>query len=247
MGDNGKLYVPETLVPIYRDEVVPAATVVTPNLFECEMLTGRTISSEADALRAMLSIHESGPEVVVLTSTDFSLPGATKGDGKPMPVDLITTSGVCKSEASSKETVQMLASIRTHGRPLTASAGNAAQGAYVVFRCTMRRLRGHYTGTGDLAAALLLGWMHIGSAGDEREPSRWFRSALEKVAASMQAVLARTLAFSETPVGRRRSKGVPAELQLIQSRDDLVKPPLEAVRQIVKIEEITFPLNDSRV
>lgn len=36
LGDNGKLYVPEELVAIYRDEVVPRATVVTPNQFECE-------------------------------------------------------------------------------------------------------------------------------------------------------------------------------------------------------------------
>jgi pyridoxine kinase len=50
MGDNGQLYVPEELVPIYRDEVVPLATVLTPNQFEAETLTGMKIESDKDAV-----------------------------------------------------------------------------------------------------------------------------------------------------------------------------------------------------
>ena len=38
-GDNGKLYVPEERVAIYREEVVPLASVLTPNQFEAEALT----------------------------------------------------------------------------------------------------------------------------------------------------------------------------------------------------------------
>lgn len=34
MGDNGKLYVPEELVNIYKNEIVPLADIVTPNQFE---------------------------------------------------------------------------------------------------------------------------------------------------------------------------------------------------------------------
>ena len=36
LGDHGKLYVPEALVDIYRKEVMPLATLLTPNQFECE-------------------------------------------------------------------------------------------------------------------------------------------------------------------------------------------------------------------
>lgn len=36
LGDNGKLYVPESLIPIYRDVIIPLADVVTPNQFELE-------------------------------------------------------------------------------------------------------------------------------------------------------------------------------------------------------------------
>ena len=50
LGDNGKLYVPPDLVPIYRDEVVPLATILTPNQFEAETLTGIQIASDEDAV-----------------------------------------------------------------------------------------------------------------------------------------------------------------------------------------------------
>jgi pyridoxine kinase len=36
MGDDSKLYVPEDLVPIFRDELCPLADVLTPNHFEAE-------------------------------------------------------------------------------------------------------------------------------------------------------------------------------------------------------------------
>jgi pyridoxine kinase len=40
LGDGGKLYVDKSLIEVYRDEVVPLASIVTPNQFEAEILTG---------------------------------------------------------------------------------------------------------------------------------------------------------------------------------------------------------------
>ena len=44
MGDiwdgEGKMYVPEELLPIYKKEVIPIADVITPNQFEAQLLTG---------------------------------------------------------------------------------------------------------------------------------------------------------------------------------------------------------------
>eukprot|EP00850_Spirogloea_muscicola_P012385 SM000079S22503 [mRNA] locus=s79:550062:551716:- [translate_table: standard] len=40
MGDNGKLYIRPELVPIYREKVAPLASLLTPNQFEAEQLTG---------------------------------------------------------------------------------------------------------------------------------------------------------------------------------------------------------------
>lgn len=36
MGDNGKLYVPETLEEIYRKEIISLADIILPNQFELE-------------------------------------------------------------------------------------------------------------------------------------------------------------------------------------------------------------------
>ncbi|KAK3543914.1 hypothetical protein QTP70_031165 [Hemibagrus guttatus] len=50
MGDNGSMYVPEALLPVYREKVVPVSDIITPNHFEAELLTGRKISTEKDAV-----------------------------------------------------------------------------------------------------------------------------------------------------------------------------------------------------
>ncbi|XP_061774080.1 pyridoxal kinase-like [Nerophis ophidion] len=71
MGDHGAMYVPEELLPVYRDKVVPLADILTPNQFEAELLTGRKIHTIEDAIEAMELLHKMGPEMVVLTSTDL--------------------------------------------------------------------------------------------------------------------------------------------------------------------------------
>ncbi|XP_048048996.1 pyridoxal (pyridoxine, vitamin B6) kinase a isoform X1 [Megalobrama amblycephala] len=74
LGDNGALYVPKNLLPIYRDKVVPAADIITPNQFEAELLTGRSISTEKDAVEVMNLLHSMGPDTVVITSSDLPSP-----------------------------------------------------------------------------------------------------------------------------------------------------------------------------
>uniref|UniRef100_A0A3P9H956 Pyridoxal kinase n=1 Tax=Oryzias latipes TaxID=8090 RepID=A0A3P9H956_ORYLA len=71
LGDQGAMYVPENLLPIYKTMVVPLADILTPNQFEAELLTGRTIKTAADAVQVMDLLHDMGPETVVLTSTDL--------------------------------------------------------------------------------------------------------------------------------------------------------------------------------
>lgn len=72
LGDNGELYVPKDLVPIYRNEVIPIADIITPNQFEAELITGITITDEESALKAMEALHSLGPKTVVLSSTEFN-------------------------------------------------------------------------------------------------------------------------------------------------------------------------------
>ncbi|EDQ91718.1 uncharacterized protein MONBRDRAFT_34908 [Monosiga brevicollis MX1] len=70
LGDRGKLYVPQTLVDVYKTEVVPVADVLTPNQFELELLSDCTIQSPEDALSAIDKLHEQGVPTVILTSLD---------------------------------------------------------------------------------------------------------------------------------------------------------------------------------
>ncbi|KAJ4770319.1 Pyridoxal kinase [Rhynchospora pubera] len=68
MGDEGKLYVPQDLVSLYREKVVPVASMLTPNQFEVELLTGMRVTSEKDGLEACNILHAAGPTKVVITS-----------------------------------------------------------------------------------------------------------------------------------------------------------------------------------
>ncbi len=36
LGDNGALYVPQEFVPLYRSDIIPLATIITPNQTEAE-------------------------------------------------------------------------------------------------------------------------------------------------------------------------------------------------------------------
>lgn len=71
MGDNGEMYVPETLLPIYRDEIIPLCDICTPNQYEVELLTGTKVNSVSDAWIAMQWFHEQGVKTVALSSTDL--------------------------------------------------------------------------------------------------------------------------------------------------------------------------------
>ncbi|KAB5516706.1 hypothetical protein DKX38_027354 [Salix brachista] len=71
LGDEGKLYVPPELVAVYREKVVPVASMLTPNQFEAEQLTGFRIVSEHDGREACNKLHAAGPAKVVITSINI--------------------------------------------------------------------------------------------------------------------------------------------------------------------------------
>ncbi|XP_029434080.1 pyridoxal kinase [Rhinatrema bivittatum] len=78
MGDKwngeGSMYVPKDLLPVYKEKVVPVADIITPNQFEAELLTGRKIRTQQEALEVMDMLHDMGPETVVITSSDLPAP-----------------------------------------------------------------------------------------------------------------------------------------------------------------------------
>ncbi|KAK9675042.1 putative pyridoxal kinase, partial [Basidiobolus ranarum] len=68
LGDNGRFYIPEEAVPIYRDELAKQANVITPNQFEAECLTEMKINTLEDVHNCLSKFHSFGIEHVVITS-----------------------------------------------------------------------------------------------------------------------------------------------------------------------------------
>lgn len=98
-------------VPTVRDELLPIATVVTPNLHEVERLTGTAVTSRADMEAAARAIQQMGPRVVVVKG----------GHLEGTPVDLVLTGDTIEwLEADRVDTVN------THGTGCTLSAAIAA-------------------------------------------------------------------------------------------------------------------------
>jgi pyridoxine kinase len=52
IGDDGALYVPQAVAEAIRDQLVPLATIATPNAFELSWLTGMEVGDEKSATEA---------------------------------------------------------------------------------------------------------------------------------------------------------------------------------------------------
>ncbi len=69
MGDVGRgFYVRPGIPEFMRDQVIPAAQIVTPNQFELDFLTGRETRTLTEVLDAAHALRATGPEVVLVTS-----------------------------------------------------------------------------------------------------------------------------------------------------------------------------------
>lgn len=71
--DTGS-YVRDGVAEFFRDTALALGDVVTPNRFELEYLTGRTVGGFADAAEATSLLRGRGPEIVLVTSLD-TMPG----------------------------------------------------------------------------------------------------------------------------------------------------------------------------
>lgn len=87
MGDVGRGFFVHPGIPEFmRDTIIPAADVVTPNLFELAFLTGhdvRDLATTADVLAAARQLRDAGPATVLVTSV-------ITGDTAPGTIGLLT-------------------------------------------------------------------------------------------------------------------------------------------------------------
>jgi pyridoxine kinase len=71
MGDDGGgLYVDSGLPDLFRDLLLPAADIITPNRFELELLAQQPVNDLAEAGAASRHLLTRGPAMVVTTSLD---------------------------------------------------------------------------------------------------------------------------------------------------------------------------------
>ena len=71
LGDNGRLYVAEDTAAAVANDLMPLCDVLTPNQFECELLSGVRIRTREDAIKALESLHGKGPKIVLLSSCSY--------------------------------------------------------------------------------------------------------------------------------------------------------------------------------
>jgi len=98
-----------------RERLLPLATVVTPNLLEAGLLTGMTITDEAQMLAAARMINSMGPQWVLVKGGH--LPGN--------PVDLLFD-----GQRVIRIPGQRIASVHTHGTGCTLASAIASRLAY---------------------------------------------------------------------------------------------------------------------
>jgi pyridoxine kinase len=176
LGDDGKLYVSEDLIDIYRSRILPLADIITPNRFELELIHGRAIKTERDLFAGIETCHRVGCQIVIITTVnDDDDESSSTSDNHPLVV--------------------LYASDRAHPQN--------------VIKIESKRLVGHFTGTGDAFAAMLLAW-YAKLEGD-------LASACEHACSAMIHILTRT---NET----RTCPEQMCEIKLIQSKCDIEEP-----------------------
>ncbi len=69
MGDEDSgLFVDPAIPPIIRERMLACADIITPNLFELELLAGMKVTDLREVQRALERVHKRGPAVILVTS-----------------------------------------------------------------------------------------------------------------------------------------------------------------------------------
>uniref|UniRef100_A0A0X3P5M4 Pyridoxal kinase n=1 Tax=Schistocephalus solidus TaxID=70667 RepID=A0A0X3P5M4_SCHSO len=205
-GDNGKIYVPEELIPVYKTVILQLADVLLPNQFEAELLTGCKISDEASAIECMDMLHDYGIPTVIFSSTELH----NADERGRLLTGYVSHRADLAAERRSNQSLEKLDML---GKK-TATAQR--------IRITFPQLPGVFFGTGDLFSALTLAYL-------ERDgPMPDLKKVFYKVQCTMQSVLRRTIKHAES---LRADPNCPLpysacyELRLIQSAMDILSPP----------------------
>ncbi|KAI0970322.1 Ribokinase-like protein [Xylaria arbuscula] len=192
MGDNGKIYVAEDVVPAYQD-LIHDADLILPNQFEAELLSGVKITDSASLERAIEVLHDKfNLPHIVITSVSLPIRSASQTPSSTRPAS------PTQSQPPATSTMSVVGSTRTSDRKPR------------LFTIQFPVFNAYFSGTGDMFAALMVVRMREAVTSSSatnssvRHTASWLSPddveatdlplarAAEKVLASMHGVLLRT-------------------------------------------------------
>lgn len=211
LGDNGKLYMPASMIDHYKQYALPYATILTPNQFEAEQLTGIMINDYPSIHRVFDALHCTGVDTVIITSSEPTINIATTVELTPteettkntMMNDYIYLLASCpwdrvsdhwnpiNQDNDEKNTIAVeelssSSSLFTYEESITGTASNIH---HARFGIRIPRIPDvYFTGTGDLIASLILGFT-------VQYPHNMVL-AIEKAVAAVYSVCQRTIRYN---------------------------------------------------
>ncbi|SCV71564.1 BQ2448_3152 [Microbotryum intermedium] len=219
MGDDGRIYVSEAVIPIYKS-LMPKATCATPNYFEAELLTDVKILDAASLGLALRTFHERYriPNIVISAVS--------------LPRDELAKLGVTVESAAPNDRLLLCC-----GSTMSPTSSLNDPIRSVSFGIAFPELAEHYEGVGDVFSSLVLG--RFPNASHPPHAVSPLAYTVELAIASLQGVLARTRAnalrlakhYPDVIIPRegesaeervRRLRMV--ELKLVQSQKELLDP-----------------------
>lgn len=246
MGDEGRLYVAEEIVPAYK-EMIRHADLIVPNCFEAELLSGVKITDMTSLVLAITRLHKiyQIPNVIV---TSLRIDRAT-GQRRPsnQTGTIAVVGSTCRKDLSPR-----------------------------IFQVTVPSLPIFFSGTGDMFAGLMVVRLReaVLNTPDVAKTASWqspdevtatdlpLAKATEKTLESMHAVLMKTAkardeeinARQQTVVGNADGEDAEKRLHLLQTRasevrvvrcvEDLRKPKLEGLSVKFDAEEVDIKVED---
>ncbi|KAK4047876.1 putative pyridoxal kinase [Microbotryomycetes sp. JL221] len=217
MGDDGRIYVSESVIPIYKS-LMPKATCATPNYFEAELLTDVRILDAASLKLALRTFHERYqiPNVIISAVS--------------LPHDELVNLGFNTTQVNLTTSRMLVCS----GSTIVSAPGEPLQ--TVSFGIAFPELAEHYEGVGDVFSALVLGRFPDASSTHPVSP---LAHIAELAIASLQGILVRTRAHAialakhypdaivprEGESAEERVKRLRmVELKLVQSQKEILEP-----------------------
>ncbi|KAL2813625.1 pyridoxine kinase [Aspergillus cavernicola] len=232
MGDQGRLYVNDDVVPAYKS-TIQHADLILPNQFEAEVLSGIQITSFHSLAKAISTLHATyNIPHVIITSVQLS--------------KLSSSAETPSASPSSPSTQNLLTVIGS----TTTSTGQPR-----LFRVDVPALDCFFSGTGDMFAALTVARLREAVFADPdgslRSTKSWISNddvpptalplakATEKVLASMHNILEKTIEARDAELAS--TAAVVGEEEDMRKREHLRRTKAAEVRLVRNVRFLRQP------